>query len=125
MYCVNLRKFLCFWDSITVLLFVYADNLEQVAKTLKQLQMKVIDYKRYCAIDRTANERRICAVSLNRADDICQGDSGGPLACRETDGKWYLRGVTSATTDEKCFESGAFTKVTDFMDWINEKIASK
>ncbi|XP_061922140.1 hepatocyte growth factor activator isoform X2 [Entelurus aequoreus] len=70
----------------------------------------------------TAN--MICA-GLNGCVDACQGDSGGPLACTRNDVS-FLYGIIS--WGEGCGNSkkpGVYTKVANYMDWINSVIKPK
>ncbi|XP_061769828.1 hepatocyte growth factor activator isoform X2 [Nerophis ophidion] len=70
----------------------------------------------------TAN--MICA-GLNGCVDACQGDSGGPLACSRNDVS-FLYGIIS--WGEGCGNSkkpGVYTKVANYMDWINSVIKPK
>lgn len=55
----------------------------------------------------------------------CYGDSGGPLVQYKEDGEPDLIGVSSWITVVKCGTQKApslFTKVSSFIDWINEVI---
>ncbi|XP_077400438.1 hepatocyte growth factor activator serine protease [Vanacampus margaritifer] len=66
----------------------------------------------------------ICA-GLNGCVDACQGDSGGPLACAKDDVN-FLYGIIS--WGEGCGRSGkpgVYTKVANYMDWINSVIRRK
>ena len=49
-------------------------------------------------------------------------DSGGPLTVKGEDGKFSVIGVVS--WGEGCAKGypGVFTKVTPYLDWINESI---
>jgi secreted trypsin-like serine protease len=38
---------------------------------------------------------QICAGEVGGNKDTCQGDSGGSLNVRESDGLWYVVGLTS------------------------------
>lgn len=105
-----------FADILVYLIYFYTDKEDSISNALKQLQMTIVDD---CNL-----EQKICAGSLNDEDDVCYGDSGGPLACREADGKWYLRGLTSYGP-ENCSSEAVFTKVAAYRDWFREKIASE
>lgn len=51
---------------------------------------------------------------------IVQGDSGGPLQCK-IGSTWYLAGVTSFGSG--CAKPGfhdVYTRITHFMEWINQ-----
>ncbi|XP_067437088.1 hepatocyte growth factor activator isoform X1 [Thunnus thynnus] len=66
----------------------------------------------------------ICA-GLNGCVDACQGDSGGPLACARNDVS-FLYGIIS--WGEGCGRSGkpgVYTKVVNYIDWINSVIRRK
>ena len=58
--------------------------------------------------------------------DSCQGDSGGPLVVRDgnEEGKpWYLIGVVSFGTSECGIGHPAvYTKVTNYLDWIENNL---
>ncbi|XP_028285049.1 hepatocyte growth factor activator isoform X4 [Parambassis ranga] len=66
----------------------------------------------------------ICA-GLNGCVDACQGDSGGPLACAKNDVS-FLYGIIS--WGDGCGRSGkpgVYTKVVNYIDWINSVINRK
>lgn len=67
----------------------------------------------------------ICAGYFDCSKDACQGDSGGPLAC-EKDGISYLYGIVS--WGDGCGQlnkPGVYTKVSNYVEWINSKIMPK
>uniref|UniRef100_A0A8B9V4S3 Transmembrane serine protease 15 n=1 Tax=Anas zonorhyncha TaxID=75864 RepID=A0A8B9V4S3_9AVES len=67
-------------------------------------------------------ENMICAGYDTGGIDSCQGDSGGPLMF-EDGNKWVLVGVTSF--GYKCAlpeRPGVYTRVTMFVDWIQNTI---
>ena len=55
--------------------------------------------------------------------NACRGDSGGPLMCRKDDGSWVQHGVASFVV-EYCKYYTAFSRVGDYIDWINQYINS-
>ncbi|XP_053272676.1 hepatocyte growth factor activator [Pleuronectes platessa] len=66
----------------------------------------------------------MCA-GLNGCHDACQGDSGGPLACARDDVS-FLYGIIS--WGEGCGRTGkpgVYTKVVNYIDWINSVIRPK
>ncbi|CAH1791983.1 unnamed protein product [Owenia fusiformis] len=58
--------------------------------------------------------------------DSCFGDSGGPFMCRdEKTSKWTQYGVVSWGPVDSCGEkSGVYTKVPNYLDWINDIIST-
>jgi len=65
---------------------------------------------------------QICAGYPGQGKDTCQGDSGGPLAVKGYDGRWYLAGITSFGIG--CGNTGVYTRVTGFSNWILSTIGS-
>ena len=53
--------------------------------------------------------------------NACRGDSGGPYVCQKDDGTWEQVGVASFVI-EYCKYYTAFTKVSDYIDWINNNM---
>jgi len=63
-------------------------------------------------------------VKVVSGKDTCQGDSGGPLVVKH--GSSYdLVGVVSAGYKCDAGKPGLYTRVTEFNDWIKEKICEK
>ena len=66
----------------------------------------------------------ICAGYESGGRDACQGDSGGPLLCL-VDRRWQVHGIVSF--GYKCAipnSPGVYTKVLDFVDWIQKVVSS-
>jgi secreted trypsin-like serine protease len=68
---------------------------------------------------------QFCAGGVE-GEDSCQGDSGGPLMTRTKGSKpyWYITGVVSFGPADcgKRNWPGVYTKVDQYIDWINSKI---
>lgn len=61
----------------------------------------------------------IFAGYKNGNKDACSGDSGGPLVV-DVDGVTKLAGIVSWGSTE-CNTYGAFTRVSDYLDWIEDQ----
>ncbi|XP_074652418.1 serine protease 1-like [Tubulanus polymorphus] len=73
---------------------------------------------------------RLCAGYFNADKGICQGDSGGSLVCKNstqhgtvTD-KWIQVGIASFTSKTPGKHPGVFTRVSSYIEWIRQTIAS-
>ncbi|XP_050544565.1 venom protease-like isoform X2 [Daktulosphaira vitifoliae] len=74
----------------------------------------------YNNLKATISENMLCAGTERK--NACQGDSGGPLTL-SIKNQYYLIGITSFGF--KCVGSGypgVFTRVTEYIEWIREKI---
>jgi secreted trypsin-like serine protease len=71
----------------------------------------------------------ICAGLVTGGKGVCQGDSGGPLFYFDPSVNIYvLAGITSFTNSAGCGLAGAqsgFTRVSDYLSWINSQTLSK
>lgn len=54
---------------------------------------------------------------------LVQGDSGGPLNCQAENGSWEVRGIVSFGSGLSCNtrkKPAVYTRVSAYIDWINE-----
>lgn len=77
--------------------------------------------------DKQFDNAVLCAGDLDGGKDSCQGDSGGPLMIpQRTSGSfiYYQIGVVSYGIGcARAEVPGVYTRVTQFVDWIREKVA--
>ncbi|XP_072315548.1 hepatocyte growth factor activator [Eucyclogobius newberryi] len=66
----------------------------------------------------------LCA-GLNGCADACQGDSGGPLACAKGDVSFLYGIISWGDGCGRTNKPGVYTKVINYMDWINSVIGRK
>ncbi|XP_036594363.1 mast cell tryptase-like [Trichosurus vulpecula] len=101
--------------------------------TLRQVQVPLLDTQKcdeeYHNGAYTSSSVRIIMDDMLCAGkagvDSCQGDSGGPLVCKVGD-SWKQAGVVSWGVG--CglpHRPGIYTRVTSYVDWINEHISPR
>ncbi|KAM4709851.1 hepatocyte growth factor activator [Discoglossus pictus] len=70
-------------------------------------------------------DNMFCAGYSECGIDACQGDSGGPLACEQNKIS-YLYGIISwGDGCGRLNKPGVYTRVSNYVDWINKKIKPK
>jgi secreted trypsin-like serine protease len=95
---------------------------------LRKVKLPITDNK-LCAEENKAimpvRDGQICAGGVEESKGICNGDSGGPLLCQMKDNQWFQVGISSWS--KPCAHKGfpaVFTRVSEYQDWINQKIAN-
>ncbi|CAH1780724.1 unnamed protein product [Owenia fusiformis] len=69
------------------------------------------------------SENMLCAGFEEGGKDACMGDSGGPMFCADNLNQWTLKGIASwGIGCGVAKRPGVYTKVENFLDWIDEKI---
>ncbi|XP_044534331.1 chymotrypsin-like elastase family member 1 [Gracilinanus agilis] len=100
----------------------------QLAETLQQAYLPVVDYATCSSSSywgSTVKTTMVCAGG-DGVRSGCQGDSGGPLHCL-VNGQYVVHGVTSFVSSLGCNVSRkptVFTRVSNYISWINNVIAS-
>uniref|UniRef100_A0A1I8MHT0 Peptidase S1 domain-containing protein n=1 Tax=Musca domestica TaxID=7370 RepID=A0A1I8MHT0_MUSDO len=71
-------------------------------------------------------DTQLCAKDFERQSDTCQGDSGGPLILRSTSPQGvetaFLVGITSFGSGCGFEKPGVYTRVSQYIDWIESII---
>ncbi len=79
------------------------------------------------------SDNMICAGVASGARTSCNGDSGGPLMIHQADGKWLQVGIVSwgrrpLDGGRRCGNPdlyAVFTRVSNYYDWIADKIRTQ
>ncbi|XP_003280000.2 chymotrypsin-like elastase family member 2B [Nomascus leucogenys] len=96
---------------------------------LQQGRLLVVDYATCSSSGwwgSTVKTNMICAGG-DGVICTCNGDSGGPLNCQASDGRWEVHGIGSLTSVLGCnyyYKPSIFTRVSNYIDWINSVIAN-
>ncbi|XP_027760872.1 chymotrypsin-C-like isoform X1 [Empidonax traillii] len=118
------------WHSLLEVraLHVIAAN-GPLADVLQQALLPVVDYETCSQRDWWGNNvltTMVCAGG-DGVTSGCNGDSGGPLNCQREDGIWEVEGIVSFGSGLSCNlirKPTVFTRVSAYIDWINEKMSS-
>lgn len=98
------------------------ENAGQGSRYLRQANVPV-NSPSVCNYRGFQTSLQICAGDTNifRPRDTCQGDSGGPLVQQDSNGRWYLAGITS--NGAGCGGHGVYTRVSAYEQWIARVMA--
>ncbi|XP_071945875.1 trypsin-like [Antedon mediterranea] len=97
-------------------------------KTLQQVSVPIIDTatcNQLLWYGGDITDNMFCAGFADGGMDSCQGDSGGPFVCLDSDGAYDLAGVVSwgyGCADAR--KPGVYTKVANYISWINDVITN-
>uniref|UniRef100_A0A2K6KDI3 pancreatic elastase II n=1 Tax=Rhinopithecus bieti TaxID=61621 RepID=A0A2K6KDI3_RHIBE len=111
------------WNSSDV------SNSGPPSEVLQQGRLLVVDYDTCSSPDwwgSTVKTNMICAGGDGEISS-CFGDSGGPLNCQASDGRWEVHGIVSFGSSLGCnyyHKPSVFTRVSNYIDWINWVIAN-
>ncbi|XP_053853355.1 chymotrypsin-C-like isoform X2 [Vidua macroura] len=100
-----------------------------LADILQQALLPVVDYETCSSWDwwgDLVSETMVCAGGDGVVSG-CNGDSGGPLNCQRDDGSWEVEGIVSFGSSQGCNvkrKPTVFTRVSAYIDWINEKMSA-
>lgn len=71
----------------------------------------------------TLTRNMFCAGFPEGGKDSCQGDSGGPYTLQDDDRFWAAGIVSWGVDCGRQGTYGVYTKVNNYLDWINSTIA--
>ncbi|NWX25230.1 CTRC protein, partial [Notiomystis cincta] len=96
-----------------------------LADILQQALLPVVDYETCSKSDWWGNNVRSTMVCAGGDGVVsgCNGDSGGPLNCQRDDGVWEVEGIVSFGSGLRCNlakKPTVFTRVSAYIDWLNE-----
>ncbi|XP_078002798.1 chymotrypsin-C [Phascolarctos cinereus] len=96
-----------------------------LSDVLQQALLPIVDHDTCSRFDWWSimvSEKMVCAGG-DGVLSACNGDSGGPLNCEAEDGAWEVRGIVSFGSSLGCNTAKkptVFTRVSAYIDWINE-----
>ncbi len=94
-------------------------NPNVVPTALQKVQLPIISNAQASSVWGTIPSTDIMAGFLNGNKDACNGDSGGPMVVPVLD-EFKLAGIVSWGS-ANCDTYGAYTRVSDFLSWIQSK----
>nr|XP_023017811.1 venom protease-like [Leptinotarsa decemlineata] len=116
-----------FREYTNLLLLYFSDGPSSSTLQLAEIPVVSQDHcKRAFGKQTVIDDRVLCAGWISGLKDACQGDSGGPLMFGMSEGRdlrYYQIGVVSYGF--RCAEAGypgVYTRVTNFIDWIQRNM---
>ena len=86
---------------------------------LQKVQLPIVSNAQASTVWKSIPASDLMAGYLNGNKDACNGDSGGPMVVPVL-GEYKLAGIVSWGSPD-CNTYGAYTRVSDFADWISSK----
>lgn len=100
------------WGRVSV-------NPDSLTSTLQKVQLPLVDYNTVYPVWGPQPMTILFAGYVNGSKDACNGDSGGPLIV-DVNGEKRVAGIVSWGAEE-CNTYGGFTRVSSFLEWIEDK----
>ncbi|CAD7082342.1 unnamed protein product [Hermetia illucens] len=103
----------------------YSDDVQGISPVLRYAETPVESQRicmHYYQNYEIVTDSNIC-IYTGVGKGTCNGDSGGPLTYTDENGRKIIVGLTSFGSDIGCVEPGwpsVFTRITSFLDWIEE-----
>ncbi|XP_049873334.1 serine protease persephone-like [Pectinophora gossypiella] len=95
-------------------------NVSAVSRERCSESYNVANYRK---LPRGISAEQLCAGDPDGLHDTCQGDSGGPLQqLMSTDGQYRLVGITSFGRGCGSPVPGVYTRVSHYLDWIEDTV---
>ena len=96
---------------------------EKFPDIIREVTLPVVS-NRQCARDWSQFSvvpEKLCTKVPEGDKTVCQGDSGGSLSWVSPQGEFQLIGITSYVMNGCINGLGVFTRVTEYLSWIEEK----
>ncbi|KAL1472887.1 hypothetical protein MTO96_022666 [Rhipicephalus appendiculatus] len=101
-----------------------AENVHTLPRYLQEIELPIVnqDVCRNATAYKVTDNMFCAGYAQEIVGDACQGDSGGPFVVRHKN-RWYIVGIVSwGVGCGRRGNYGYYTKVTNYHNWIKEKI---